>query len=138
MIARNLATFVVGAALGLAMLFWQAPYLPARQPAGGDATSNSAQNDRFEFEVVESFDAQYLGDTPGHRGRNGGLNNRRPRLALGDAVYRGDEKIGNLTRVTWDRARGSLELEFDPAPLARINVGDVVWVALDGSQAKDE
>ena len=39
----------------------------------------------FSFEVIESHDADYLGDTPAHLGRNGGLT-VRPHVALGDAV----------------------------------------------------
>ncbi len=104
----------------------------AQQPAGGNDPSPAVTGSRFEFEVIESIDANYLGDTPGHHGRNGGLGNRRPVIALGDPVFRGTEKVGMLTQITWDRTRGSLDLEFDPAPLVRVNVGDVVWVDLDG------
>lgn len=106
-----------------------------QQPAR-DATRLDSDNPaRFEFDIVESFDAQYLGDTPGHHGRSGGLDKRRPRLALGDPVYRGNERVGNLTQIRWDRGGASLDLEFDPVPQMRVNVGDTVWVALDGSKA---
>ena len=93
---------------------------PSRQAAG-----------RFEFEVIESFDAKYEGDTPGHIGRSGGLADDRPQAALGDAVYRGEQKIGTVTALRWSRGQGSLEVEFDPEPKTRINVGDVVWLKLD-------
>jgi hypothetical protein len=89
---------------------------------------------RFVFEIIESVDAAYLGDTPGHMGRAGGLN-VRPNVALEDAVYRtvGEttERIGSITRVKWERASGGLTLEFDPAPQVRVAVGDVVWIDLN-------
>lgn len=87
--------------------------------------------DRFEFMVLESFDAKYLGDTPGHRGKSGGLpENARPHLALGDPVYREQERVGIVTEIVFERLKGSIAVEFDPAPLARISVGDVVWVSI--------
>jgi hypothetical protein len=104
----------------------------AQQPAVENDQRQTISGSKFEFEVIESIDADYLGDTPGHHGRNGGLGNRRPGLSLGDPVYRGTEQVGILTQINWDRTRGSLDLEFDPAPLVRVNVGDVVWVSLDG------
>lgn len=83
---------------------------------------------RFEFEVVESFDARYSGDTPGHIGRHGELQEVRPMVALGDAVYRGDTIVGNVTRLEWSRVHGSLEVEFGPVKDARVCVGEVVWL----------
>ncbi|NDC53026.1 MAG: hypothetical protein EBZ74_01750 [Planctomycetia bacterium] len=89
---------------------------------------------RFEFEVTESHDSEYLGDTPSHVGRDGGLT-VRPNVALGDAVYRtaGTEPriVGRVTRVEWNRVSGSLEVEFDPEPFVRVAVGDEVWVDLN-------
>lgn len=89
---------------------------------------------RFEFEVIESHDAAYLGDTPGHMGRDGGLK-FRPNVALGDGVYRTEGptpvRIGTITRVLWDRVSGGLTVEFDPAPLVRVAVGDEVWIDLN-------
>ncbi len=96
---------------------------------------------RFTFQVVQSFDAKYLGDTPGHLGRGGGLGEKRPDVALGDAVHRGNEKIGTITGLTWDRSRESLEVEFDPLsperdpagvlkPPRRIAIGDEIWIEL--------
>ncbi len=83
--------------------------------------------DRIEFHVVESFDAQYLGDTPGHIGRGGGVGDH-PGVAVGDRVHRGGEVIGRVSRAVWDRSRQSLEIEFDPEPMTRVAVGDVCWV----------
>lgn len=88
---------------------------------------------KFEFEVLESFDAQYLGDLPGHVGRDG-LNGRRPNIALGDPVFRANEQIGTVTVLKWNRVNDSLEVEFDPLPNHRIFVGESVWVHLDGSR----
>jgi hypothetical protein len=89
---------------------------------------------RFEFEVIESHDAVYLGDTPGHMGRDGGLT-VRPNVALGDGVYRttGEKtaRVGTITRVVWDRVSGGLTVEFDPEPLTRVAVGDEVWIDLN-------
>lgn len=89
---------------------------------------------RFWFEVVESFNAKYEGDTPGHIGRGGGLT-LHPHVALGDAVHHriGDEDraIGVVTGVTWDRLRGSLTVEFRPRDDHRIAVGDEVWLDLN-------
>lgn len=88
----------------------------------------------FEFEIIESRDALYLGDTPSHSGKDGGLT-VRPQVALGDPVYRGvaggRTLIGRVTRVAWSRVSGSLEVEFHPVTLQRIAVGDVVWVDLN-------
>jgi hypothetical protein len=88
----------------------------------------------FRFEVIESHDAEYLGDTPAHLGKNGGLT-VRPQVALGDPVYRktatGRRRIGHITRVVWSRVGGSLEVEFDPEPFQRIAVGDEVWIDLN-------
>lgn len=93
----------------------------------------------FTFEVIESLDAAYLGDTPSHVGRDGGLE-FRPNIALGDPVFRmvaeaGDEaramRIGSVTRVVWERVSGSLTVEFDPEPLVRVAVGDEVFVDLN-------
>ncbi len=93
---------------------------------------------RFSFEVIESHDASYLGDTPGHMGRDGGLK-FRPNVALGDGVFRTDgdktTRIGVITRVLWDRVSGGLTVEFDPEPLTRIAVGEEVWVDLNPAPA---
>jgi len=93
---------------------------------------------KFLFEVIESHDAVYLGDTPGHMGRDGGLK-VRPNVALGDGVYRSDGattiRVGTVTRVVWDRVSGGLTVEFDPEPLRRIAVGDEVWVDLNPAPA---
>lgn len=97
------------------------------------APTPSAKGDasHFDFMVVESFDAHYLGDTAGHLGRGGGLGQKAPRVALGDAVFRGETRVGRVSHVVWDRTKESLEVEFDPDPLAgRISVGDSVWVSL--------
>jgi len=93
----------------------------------------------FTFEVIESLDAAYLGDTPSHVGRHGGLE-FRPNVALGDPVYRataeaGAEarpvRIGSVTRVAWERVSRSLTVEFDPEPFVRIAVGDEMFVDLN-------
>ena len=93
----------------------------------------------FTFEVIESLDAAYLGDTPSHVGRDGGLD-FRPNVALGDPVYRmvaeANEaargvRIGRVTRVVWERVSGSLSVEFDPEPFIRVAVGDEVFVDLN-------
>jgi hypothetical protein len=86
---------------------------------------------RFEFDVIEMFNAKYLGDTPGYIGRSGGLTGIRPRVALGDTVYRGEERIGTVTNVNWARTQDGMTVEFDPSPLTRIAVGDSVWVYLN-------
>lgn len=49
---------------------------------------------------------------------------------MGDPVYRGDKKVGTITGLRWSRGHGSLEVEFDPEPKIRIEVGDVVWMKL--------
>lgn len=86
---------------------------------------------RFNFEVIESFDAKYVGDTPGHLGRAGGVEHIRPKVAIGDAVFRGEKKVGTITSVVWTRVQGALTVEFDPAPGTRISVGDEVWLDLN-------
>lgn len=86
---------------------------------------------RFEFEVVESFDAKYLGDTPGHLGHAGGLGSTRPHVSLGDPIYRGEEIVGKVTAAIWSHVKGSLTIEFDPSPLARVAVGEIVAVDIN-------
>ena len=94
-------------------------------PAQGPAASPG----RFEFLVVESIDAKYLGDTPGHIGR-ASLGRNSPRVALGDPVFRETTRVGKVTHLTWNEARESLDVEFDPEPGHRVAIGDPVWVAL--------
>jgi hypothetical protein len=93
----------------------------------------------FYFEVIDSHDAKYQGDTPAHLGKDGGLT-VRPNVALGDPVYRTVNKattvIGKVTLVLWDRVSGSLTVEFDPEPDHRIAVGDEVWVDLNPAPTK--
>jgi len=105
-------------------------WLAAQQPAG--TTTPNAAGNRFEFEVIQSYDARYQGDTPGHMGRSGGLENRKLHVALGDPVFRGEQQVGKVTGLGWSRAHGSLEVEFDPLPASRVCVGEQVWIALDG------
>jgi len=99
----------------------------------------AAHGTPFYFEVIDSHDAKYQGDTPAHMGKDGGLT-VRPNVALGDAVYRTANKstviIGTVTLVLWDRVSGSLTVEFDPEPNHRIAVGDEVWVDLNPDPAK--
>ena len=96
---------------------------------------------KFSFEVIESHDAKYLGDTPAHVGKDGGLT-VRPQVALGDPVYRTTgtvtKVIGAITQVQWDRVSGSLTVEFDPQPFERIAVGDEVWIDLNPAPKKPE
>jgi hypothetical protein len=108
---------------------------------GGATVWLNAQEEpasRLSFEVIESFDAKYLGDTPGHMGRVGGLAARRPKVALGDPVFRGEEMVGTVTGLVWNRTNGSVDIEFDPAPLKVIVLGDTVWVSLrnDGDRTE--
>ena len=97
------------------------------------------QGTPFFFEVIDSHDAKYHGDTPSHVGKDGGLT-VRPNVALRDPVYRTVNKtttvIGKVTLVQWDRVSGSLTVEFDPEPLHRIAVGDEVWVDLNPAPSK--
>lgn len=116
------AVFVVG---------WQV-WSVGQQP-GSDKAKQSSNGNRLDFEVVSSFDGKYLGDTPGHMGRVGGLTGRKPRIALGDKVYRGEEIVGLVTGLDWNRTNTSLDIEFDPVDHARICVGDAVWLIHDNS-----
>lgn len=106
----------------------------AREIDAEAALPVAAHGTRFHFEVIESHDARYLGDTPAHCGKDGGLT-VRPQVALGDAVYRtvngAQSMIGRITRVEWNRVSSSLEVEFTPEPLHRIAVGDEVWIDLN-------
>jgi len=107
------------------------PRAPARE--------HPAHGTRFSVEVIESFNAKYAGDTPGHIGRGGGLS-LHPHVALGDPVYHKigdmDKAIGSLTGVVWERLRGSLTIEFRPHEDHRIAVGDEVWVDLNPADQK--
>ena len=99
----------------------------------------AAHGTPFYFEVIESQDSKYLGDTPAHKGKDGDLT-VRPNIALGDHVYRTTNTAtvitGRVTHVLWDRVSGSLTVEFYPEPLQRIAVGDEVWVDLNPDPAK--
>ena len=95
----------------------------------------TANRTRFEFLVVESYDAQYLGDTPGHIGKAGGLGPAAPNIALDDPVYQDKVRVGKVTHLTWDEARESLQVEFDPEPGIRIAVGSPVWIPVGGPAA---
>ena len=127
--ARHRLLVLIAAPLLLA-LGWQV-WLAGQQPA----VPSQAAGTRFEFEVIQSYDAKYQGDSPGHMGRSGGLENRKLHVALGDPVFRGEQQVGKVTALGWSRPHGSLEVEFDPLNGARVCVGDTVWIALDG-QAK--
>lgn len=124
------------AAIAAAVIIAVASHLLLRAGAQSPNVAQVAKaGGRFEFEVVESFDARYVGDTPGHVGRHGELGELRPHVALGDPVQRGEQRVGTVTGLTWSAAHGSLEVEFDPEPLTRIAVGEVVWIRLgDGSK----
>jgi hypothetical protein len=124
--------------VGLLMVLMVAgPSSPAAEDRRADteaALPVAPRGTRFHFEIIESCDARYLGDTPAHSGKDGGLT-VRPQVALGDPVYRSldgkDQVVGRITRVAWSRVSGSLEVEFHPEPLMRIAVGDEVWIDLN-------
>ena len=101
---------------------------PAATRGPGDAS-------RFEFLVVESFDARYYMDTPGHLGR-AASGRVAPRIALSDPVMRGTTKVGTVTHLDWNEARESLEVEFNPENGARICVGDAVYVPIPPDPAR--
>ena len=128
--AVAIAAFLTLSAMNLPSVSW-AEDAQSRLPLAPHGT-------KFLFEVIESHDAVYLGDTPGHMGRDGGLK-VRPNVALGDGVYRTDgettTRVGTITRAVWDRVSGGLTVEFDPEPLRRIAVGDGVWVDLNPGPA---
>lgn len=141
--ARRRAVGLAAAVMGVAGLL-AAMWLPleAADERRGDAEAAlpvAAHGTRFHFEIIESCDARYLGDTPAHSGKDGGLT-VRPQVALGDAVYRTNDDddiiVGRITRVAWSRVSGSLEVEFHPEPLVRIAVGDEVWIDLNPGPAK--
>ena len=137
---RSVKTMLATATLGL--LLATAPALPCAWGADGEPSLPPAPpGTAFRFEVIESHDALYLGDTPAHLGKSGGLT-VRPQVALGDPVYRKAEtrrlRVGHITRVKWSRVAGSLEVEFDPEPLQRIAVGDQVWIDLNPQPAPTE
>ncbi len=119
-------------AVGVAMAI--ACVLTLRSDAQAPPGETPSTPGTFGFVVVESFDAKYEGDTPGHLGRHGGLGDQVPRLALGDPVYRGEGEaaavVGRVTNLKWSRGQGSLDIEFDPTDKTRIEIGDNVWLKL--------
>jgi hypothetical protein len=123
--------FGVAAMAAAVVVGWQV-WSIGQQP-GAEKGKDAGAGNRLEFEVVHSFDGKYLGDTPGHMGRVGGLASRKPRIALGDKVYRGDELVGLVTSLDWNRTNTSLDIEFDPVDHARVCVGDTAWVVLDNA-----
>jgi hypothetical protein len=120
--------------LGAAAAWWGAGGNSARGVDPQATLPFAPSGTPFHFEVIESHDAAYLGDTPAHIGKDGGLT-MRPHVALGDFVYRTmnatQTTVGRITRVEWSRVSGSLEVEFEPEPLQRVAVGDEVWIDLN-------
>ncbi len=114
---RCIGVAAVAAALSLAWQLWAAAQAPP-------------DRSRFAFRVVESYDAQYLGDQPGHIGLGGGLGRLAPNIALDDPVYRDNTKVGKVARLVWNEAKESLLVEFDAEPGQRIYVGEEVWITL--------
>jgi hypothetical protein len=120
------------------------PVLATYQLSPSRAQQVAATATRVEVAVVQSFDARYLGDSPGHIA-HGRIGKERPDVALGDPVYHGDRLIGKVTGVTWDRTKESIEVEFDPEPFEldergrpaapnRVAVGLDVWIPMGGSR----
>jgi hypothetical protein len=117
---------------------WQL-WLVGQQPGAGKSNVENpakVKGNRLEFEVVHSFDGKYLGDTPGHMGRTGGLTGPRPRIALGDRVYREEDVVGIVTNLELNRGNNSLDIEFNPVDRARVCVGDTVWLNFDNSSPR--
>lgn len=119
---RDLIVLAVVASVGAAGMAWRLAM--AAQPP--------AHRTRFEFLVIESYDAQYLGDTPGHVGRGGGLGHEAPDIALGDPVFHDTTRVGKVSRLVWNEAKESLQVEFDPEPAMRIHIGDPFWIPVGG------
>jgi len=131
---RSVSLAVVFPTLALLTLLWQPLTRTGRAADAQASLALAPSGTPFFFEVIDSHDAKYPGDTPSHVGKDGGLT-VRPNVALRDPVYRTVNKvttvIGRVTLVQWDRVSGSLTVEFDPEPLHRIAVGDEVWVDLN-------
>ena len=136
---RSLSLVLFFPILALLTLLWP-PLTSNIRAADAQASLVLAPNGTpFFFEVIDSHDAKYPGDTPSHLGKDGGLT-VRPNVALHDPVYRTVNKtttvIGKVTLVKWDRVSGSLTVEFVPEPLHRIAVGDEVWIDLNPAPSK--
>jgi hypothetical protein len=129
---RMLSTACAGLVLLLGWQVWLSAQPPTALQGAPASVQPAAEAGRIEFEVMQCFDAKYDGDTAGHVGRAGGLEGRRPRVALGDPVVRGNEQIGAVTGLGWSPTHGTLEVEFRPQPNVRVAVGDVVSIAIDG------
>ena len=132
--SRSVSLAIFFPTLALLTLFWPPLTGTARAADAQASLALAPHGTPFFFEVIDSHDAKYPGDTPSHLGKDGGLT-VRPNVALRDPVYRTVNKvttvIGRVTLVQWDRVSGSLTVEFDPEPLHRIAVGDEVWVDLN-------
>jgi hypothetical protein len=135
---------VVGMA---ALILAPAARQPAAQQLAAPPQQRGASARRFDFQVVESFDARYLGDTPGHIGRGGGLGTTAPKIALGDPVFHGDERVGIVSGLKWDRVKEGLEVEIAPEEIRvdpagkvlgrlRITIGQELWIPLDMEPAR--
>ena len=136
---RSLSLVLFFPILALLTLLWP-PLTSNIRAADAQASLVLAPNGTpFFFEVIDSHDAKYPGDSPAHLGKDGGLT-VRPNVALHDPVYRTVNKattvIGKVTLVQWNRVSGSLTVEFSPEPLHRIAVGDEVWIDLNPAPSK--
>ena len=132
--SRSVSLAVFFPTLALLILLWPPLTRNAHATDAQSSLTLAPHGTPFFFEVIDSHDAKYPGDTPAHLGKDGGLS-VRPNVALRDPVYRTVDKattvIGKVTLVQWDRVSGSLTVEFDPEPLHRIAVGDEVWIDLN-------
>jgi len=133
------SSLAILAVVALVASLWPARGVQLANAADAQAALPPApRGAKFFFEVIESHDAKYPGDTPAHTGKDGGLT-VRPRVSLGDSVYRASETssqvVGTITQVTWDRVSGSLTVEFGPKAGAAIAVGDEVWIDLNPTPA---
>ena len=133
------SSLAILAVVALVASVWPARAMQLANAADAQsALPPAARGAKFFFEVIESHDAKYPGDTPAHTGKDGGLT-VRPRVSLGDSVYRAIETssqvVGTITQVTWDRVSGSLTVEFGPKADVAVAVGDEVWIDLNPATA---
>ncbi len=69
----------------------------------------SLKENSFFFDITKASkeDNKFL-----YRGKNGGVV-FKPKIFIGDKVKDNNETVGIVTEVIWDKARQSLEIEFE-------------------------
>ncbi len=91
-----------------------------------------SDNQRIALDVVKGSDGKYTAVSTVALQKIH-LDRSDCGVASGDAVFRGQTKIGWITSISRSVSENSLTIIFAPEPSERVAVGDIVWIAWLGS-----